>query len=200
MALRESLLDKLRNKTGVKKKIDNAKQWFRAKIRNTTGRLKAALKGTTRKDLITQGKHVNEPKIGSIYFYFYDPKWKEELPYYDKFPLMLCIEKYNDGFLGINLHYINPKARAVLLDNLMEVATNQRFDASTKLRVSYGLLKSAGKYKAFKPALKRYLYSHVKSSFTFIPADEWSTAIFLPVEKFVGKSKSGVWSDSEKLY
>lgn len=37
---------------------------------------------------------------GNMYMYFYDPKLKEELPYYDRFPLVLPYKASKDGFIG----------------------------------------------------------------------------------------------------
>ena len=83
--------------------------------------------------------------VEKMYFYFYDPKHKDTLPYYDRFPLVIPIERYPDGFLGLNLHYIHPKQRIILLDKLSDVATNNRFDDKTKLRISYEYLAAASK-------------------------------------------------------
>ena len=40
--------------------------------------------------------------IGKLYFFAYDPKWKDKLSKYDKFPMVFPIELYGDGFLGLN--------------------------------------------------------------------------------------------------
>ena len=138
--------------------------------------------------------------IGKMYFYFYDPKTKDTLPYYDRFPLVIPIESYKDGFLGLNLHYIHPKQRLILLDKLSETATNKNFDSKTKLRVSYSYLASASKAFEATPCIKRYLYSHIQSRFLEITADEWDIAAMLPVETFVGATTSKVYADSRKKF
>jgi hypothetical protein len=35
---------------------------------------------------------ANAAQPGFFYFYIYDPKWKDELPYYDKFPFTLVLK------------------------------------------------------------------------------------------------------------
>ena len=55
--------------------------------------------------LIQDGKRGSSPFYGLLNMFFYDPKLKEKLKYYDLFPLVLPLEKYRDGFLGINFHY-----------------------------------------------------------------------------------------------
>ena len=85
--------------------------------------------------------------------FVYDPKLKEKLPYYDTFPLVLPIEEYKNGFLGINLHYLSMSMRIRLLDRLMDYSNNDKFDKTTELRTNYSNLK---KVDLIKPCLKRY--------------------------------------------
>ncbi len=138
--------------------------------------------------------------IGKMYFYFYDPKTKDSLEYYDRFPLVIPIEQYRDGFLGLNLHYIHPKQRIILLDKLSETASNNNFDAKTKLKLNYSYLANASRVFEATPCIKRYLYSHIQSRFLEITADEWDIAVLLPVESFVGASNSKVYADSRKKF
>ena len=138
--------------------------------------------------------------IGKMYFYFYDPKTKDSLPYYDRFPLVIPIENYKDGFLGMNLHYIHPKQRIILLDKLSDTASNKNYDKNTKLRISYQFLSSASRAFEATPCIKRYLYAHIQSRFLEISADEFDIAVMLPVESFVKASTSKVWSDSRKKF
>ena len=59
---------------------------------------------------------------GKLFCFYYDPKGKDDLPYYDRFPLILVLEKYNDGFLGLNLHYLPIRYRVAFLDKLLQYA------------------------------------------------------------------------------
>ncbi len=141
-----------------------------------------------------------ESYIGKMYFYFYDPKTKEQMEYYDKFPLVIPIEEHRDGFLGINLHYIHPRQRLQLLDKLSDIATNKNFDESTRFKISYNYLKNAKSLYEHKPCLKKYLYSHIQSKFINIDASEWDIAVLLPVESFSGASKQRVFQESEDKF
>jgi len=114
--------------------------------------------------------------------------------------LVIPIERYSDGFLGLNLHYIHPKQRIILLDKLSEIATDNNFDANTKLRISYDYLSRASRLYQAKPCIKRYLFSHVQSRFLEITADEWDIAALLPVESFMKADKSKVFADSEDKF
>lgn len=132
---------------------------------------------------------------GHMYIFNYDPKHKETLPFYDRYPIVFPIKIEADSFLGLNLHYLPHLYRAKLMDALYDLTTDKKFDEKTRLRLSYNLLNSATKYKYFEPCVKRYLKSHVRSRFLNIPSNEWDIALFLPLERFT-VSKSKVYQDS----
>tara|TARA_Y100000310_G_scaffold301067_1_gene337202 strand:- start:1575 stop:2135 length:561 start_codon:yes stop_codon:yes gene_type:complete len=139
---------------------------------------------------------VNNTQIGKMYMFYYDAKTKNELPYWDKFPLVIPIEPYSDGFLGMNFHYLKPKYRQTLLTQLLTLASDKNLGESTKIRATYNLLNSGRKYKWFKPTIKRYLSKHVRSRFLMVDAKDWEMAILLPVERFQKASAKKVWEDS----
>jgi len=189
------LIDRIKQslaKEGYSTGTNNARNWLRAKVKD--------LNPSIRTLMGDRDRLKNNSTIGKMYFYFYDPKTKDVLPYYDRFPLVIPIEAYKDGFLGLNLHYIHPKQRLVLLDKLSETATNNNFDSKTKLRVSYSYLAGASRAFEATPCIKRYLYSHIQSRFLEISADEWDIAAMLPVETFVGATTSKVYADSRKKF
>ena len=163
-------------------------QWFRDKIKEF-GTPKSA-------DLIRDGKRTTTPTFGILNMFVYDPKLKEKLPYYDTFPLVLPIEEYNNGFLGINLHYLSMPMRLRLLDRLVDYSNNNKFDESTRLRVDYSKLK---RVDLIKPCLKRYLAGQVKSKFRKVEADEFMIATLLPVQRFKKQSDSHIFAKSRGM-
>ena len=179
-------------KEGLTPRTNQARAWLRMKIKDLKPTRAALLKDRDR----LKEKSV----IGKMYFYFYDPKTKEKMKYYDRFPLVIPIESYNDGFLGLNLHYIHPKYRMTMLDKLSATANNSSYDEKTKLRVSYQYLTAASKVFEATPCIKRYLFSQIESRFLEISADEWDIAALLPMESFVGASTSKVYADSQEEF
>jgi len=147
-------------------------------------------------DLIRDGKRNNKPFYGKLNMFFYDPKHKKTLPYYDTFPLVLPLEKYPDGFLGINMHYLPIPLRIKLLDRLVDYSNNTKFDESTRLMVDYNKLK---KIRLIRPTIHRYLSGYTKSQFRRIDADEWTIATLLPVQRFKKASDSEVWKESRSM-
>jgi len=163
-------------------------QWFRDKIKEF---------GTpSSANLLRDGKRTSKPTFGILNMFVYDPKLKEKLPYYDTFPLVLPIEEYKNGFLGINLHYLSMPMRLRLLDRLVDYSNNNKFDESTRLRVDYSKLK---RVNLIKPCLKRYLAGQVKSKFRKVEADEFMIATLLPVQRFKKQSDSHVFAKSRGI-
>ncbi|MDA7494788.1 hypothetical protein N8455_00440 [Candidatus Gracilibacteria bacterium] len=136
---------------------------------------------------------------GGMFMYFYDPKTKATLPYYDKFPLTIIVGPAAGGFTGLNLHYLPMVLRAKLLDALMDITSDKKYDDNTKFNLSYNTLKKASKMRYFKPCFKRYLTANVKSRFARVPASEWEIATFLPTASFEKESKTTVWADSRGM-
>ena len=182
-----------RGATEAPQRVEAARQWYRNAARRTTVNPDSLIRSDRERFRI-------RPTLGEMYVFNYDPKFKEVLPYYDRFPLVIPIERYNDGFLGLNLHYIHPKQRMILLDKLSDTMSNDTYDENTKLKISYRYLAAASKIFEANACIKRYLFSHVDSRFLEITADEWDIAATLPVETFVGARTSKVYADSRKKF
>ena len=179
-------------KEGFKPRSSEARDWLKAKVKSLSPSRTALMKD--------RDNLKDKSMIGRMYFYFYDPKLKDMLPYYDRFPLVIPIERYQDGFLGLNLHYISPKQRVILLDKLSNYLNNHRYDETTRIRLSYDHLRNASTIYEGIPCVKKYLYKQVKSRFLEITADEWDIAALLPTEDFSGATKNKVWTDSRKKF
>ena len=164
--------------------------WFRDMARKTRTKPDVLMRNADAKRL------TYRPEVGRMYAFFYDPKHKKTLPYYDTFPLIFPIETVPGGFMGLNFHYLPYMLRAKLMDALYALRTNNAIDENTQLRMSYSLLKGSSRFDLFKPTLKRYLNSHVQSRFVEIFANEWDIALMLPLARFEKANYQTVWRDS----
>mgnify|MGYP001354736008 CR=1 FL=1 len=175
-------------KAGVQKNTSDSLAWFRKNLR--------AMKRVNRRQLLKDDDYslVKRFLPGRVYMFYYDPKGKKELPYYDRFPLVVMVKKAKGGFYGLNLHYLPPILRARLFDALQDfkVGTGQ----TERLRITYSRLKGASKTRFFKPCFKHYLLAHVKSRFAEVPAPEWEIAAFLPTAQWEKASAGKVYQDS----
>ena len=161
-----TVFDKILDTTTGPKSYD----WYRKKVQSMTT--------PGARGLINQGKATVAPKYGMMNLFGYDPKFKETLPYYDRFPLKFPIDFAKGGFYGINFHYLQPGARVNFLRQLSRFASDKNYDKKTR----YNIGELSGRY--YKKTIKHYLYSQVRSSFLNITADEMAIAIFLPVARF----------------
>ncbi len=154
---------------------------------------------TSSKELLSEKTRLTSKVFpGKMYFFQYWPKHEKTLPYFDTFPLIFPIEMYEDGFLGINFHYLPINLRAKLMDALYTISNNKKFDDKTKLNISYKILASASKYKIFEPTLHRYLASNIKSKFVEVYSSEWDIGLFLPVASFKKANQTKVFRDTRK--
>ena len=174
-----SIFDKISNQSGGVYKSAN---WYRNAVSSLSDTI-------TARKLYNQGKINQRPSLGRLNLFFYDPKFKETLPYYDTFPLVLPLEGFRGGFVGMNFHYLSPMIRFRLLNQL------QRYDtkSTTRLDVSYGRV---GGLARVKQTIKKYLYSHVRSGFMRVDLQDAPTAVYLPVQQFKKRSASYVYGKS----
>ena len=125
---------------------------------------------------------------GHMYLYEYKAKYADKLPYWDQFPLVYVVKANAKEFWGANLHYLSPKRRVWCVKRLQE-----------------------GRIDIPRFCFHKYLTEHVDGYFLDLSADEWASAILLPIESFVRnvKGKAGqssykkevVWDDGkDKFY
>jgi len=177
-------------RAGITARTKESQKWFQANIEN--------MQTPGRRELLKDKalEPTDRMIFGNMFMYFYDPKHKETLPYYDRFPLTIMLEPTKTGFQGLNLHYLRPDIRAQFLDELMGLGPKNVTDKSRLTKLRYDLIQSTRKYKEFKPCFKSYLNDHVKSRIVRVPMTEWEIAIFLPTEQFKKAGKAKIWKDS----
>ena len=178
-----SIFDEIRN---LKSTGEEPFQWYRNRIRE--------LGTPTQRELLRDGKLAGRYHIGRLNMFVYNPKYKDKLPYFDTFPLVLPIERYDNGFLGLNFHYLPYALRVRLLDRLDRFTRGSKDDA--RILASYRALKNIN---IVKPTLKRYLNSKVRSRFRRIDSEDFLTALMLPVQRFRKSNVKKIWSDSRKM-
>lgn len=181
-------------RAGITPRTAQSREWFRKQaMKLRQGRL-------NRDDVMNNDPIVTKTTqlYGSMMMFYYDPKWKKQLPFYDKFPLVIVLDKAKDGFMGLNLHYLPPVLRAKFLDAILDTTSDTRYTDSTRFDVTYQLLKRSARMRYFKPCIKHYLTSQVRSKFAFVPAPEWEIAVFLPLAQWEKASAMEVYNDSRK--
>jgi hypothetical protein len=181
-----SILDTLVDKQGNTQK---SASWYQKAVASISDKISA-------NKLMSQGKLTGRPNIGLLNLFFYDPKYKKTLPYYDTFPLVLPLESIPGGFSGLNFHYLPPGLRFRLLDQMQRFASNNKMDKTTILNVNYSSVKSI---PLVKPTVKKYLYKHVRSNFLRIDLTQAAIAVYLPVQQFQKRSAASVYAASRSF-
>ena len=185
-------------RAGITPRTTESRDWFMNKAKNMRSINRQAL---MKEEPLTQRNDLRNLSrtglVGTMQMFFYDPKHKETLPYYDLFPLIIVVGPAKDGFLGLNLHYLPPILRAKMLDALMETA-NMKAGEDAKFQITYKRLQAISKLKYYEPCFKHYLTKHVKSKFAEVPMPEWEIATFLPTAQFRKRNSKKVYADSRK--
>lgn len=190
----DTLLDVFkRNQYNLKESARKSRAWFDQQV------LLISKQNITSKKLMVGQDMTGRVIPGSLYMFYYDAKHKDTLPYWDRFPLVFPYKKTPDGFMGLNMHYLPYQMRVQLLDKLTYFASNTKMDETTRIKYSWALIDGVSKYKAAEPCVKQYLTSQVRSAYRKVNAQDWATAMMLPVESFVGSNKQQVWQDSKRI-
>ena len=197
--VQESLLSKVSDaiKTGtVGQEVRRSAQWFQDKIKGLKGEVKNRFSSTNAAKFYREAETKVNPNVlkrrvelGDLFCYYYNPKYRTTLPYYDMFPMIMLIGAEKDTFLGINFHYLRPKWRAVLLDRVTAKLGNG-LPRWSKLR----------QIRQIAPTIKRYRFDHIMRRVVPIEENEQEIAIFLPTERFRKSAKAKVWAESERKF
>lgn len=179
----------------VGKKTEEAINWFKNAARSyknpiALNSIQQSLGNSSRRTVMT---------IGKMYAFLYDAKTKDDLKYWDSVPLIFPFAEDATHFWGINLHYVSPRYRGFIMNQLYKLISDNNMNERTKLRITYNRLNRMATFRFFAPAIKCYLKSHFRSQFIHIPVDHWHTAMFLPVAKWNKASAAVVYNDYNQL-
>ena len=155
-------------------------QWFQSNVRDIR---------RTPSSLIKENQNfVTRFELGKMYMYMYDPKGKNKLPYYDYFPITICLKRYASGFMGINLHYLSPKYRALLMDGLYEYY--KEIEGNSYFQIRYPTVKSVSRLRWAKPCIKQYQYGYLDSRIVEVLPEHMDMAVMLPSQRFRSKGST----------
>lgn len=132
------------------------------------------------------GNVVSRFTLGGMYTYIYDPKTKEQMPYWDIHPLIIFLKpaKTPGNFYGLNVHYLMPKTRQTLFHELSFTLNNTKLDETTKIRVNYEKLMTFSVAKHINQAVKQYSISQLRSPIIKVDPNYWDILLYLPFDAF----------------
>lgn len=145
-------------------------------------------------------KPLRTPHHGRMYTFFYYPRDRAKLPYYDMFPVIILLKMEKEYFQGINLHYLPTELRQDFFLRVLERANKQRYDKQTFLRITYEYLGQYRKFRAFKSGLKNYSLGQVRGRIVNVPSSEWEIVMNLPVAWWRKQPEYKVHTDTRRQY
>jgi len=196
--VQEGLLDRVSDaiRTGkIGQEVRRSARWFHDKVRGLKGELRNRFSSTNAAKFYRESEKINplifrkRISLGDLFCYYYNPKYRKILPYYDMFPMIMLLSAEKETFLGINFHYLRPKWRAILLDRV-----------TAKIGGGLPRWRKIRNIKQIAPTIKRYRFDHIMRKVVPIEKDEQEIAIFLPTERFRKSGKAKVWSESERKF
>lgn len=163
----KTIFEKLKEKTNGQSK---SLTWYKSTLKSLSSNIKAEPSRMNEQEkfdsisaLVNQDQNVNRRRVFPGHLCFFEYKAEtQDLPYYDKYPLLYVLQVSGGEFWGANLHYLDPKKRLIVINKLEK-----------------------GQVDIPKVIIHKYLYKRCKSLFLDLAKQEWVTASALPVEDFV---------------
>lgn len=171
--------------------------WFRARVIKDIKVKQTALLDNS----IYSRKSGTENKqlVGKLYFYEYEAKdpGDPDLNIYDQYPLCFFFSssRSNDGktlLHGLNLHYLAPKERMILLLELLTLRSSKVTRPQMRLKLSWDMIKAVSKHALYEKAVHTYRVDRLQSRLVEIPANDWSIVVFLQLQRWQHMKNDGL--------
>jgi len=111
-----------------------------------------------KQDIIT-GKRKS---FGQIYHFVYNPKYKDILPFWDKYPVIILINMNSKHILGLNLHFVPTYTRKKIVNYILKVNAS-RISNNQPLMVKYSFLKRMIIKLRATICIRKYIISRMSS-------------------------------------
>lgn len=132
-------------------------------------------------------------KPGKIYIFKYDAKYKKELDYWDKRPIVLVFGMYNGSngkvAVGVNLSWYPPPARQFIVEKIRKMykplyeaeikrKPNQAIDQKP-INIDLYAIKTALDTFGFSFALRQYIPANIRTPKVCVCYEDWDKALKL---------------------
>jgi hypothetical protein len=178
--------------------------WFSKKVQNIKNISKGGInpqQDKTKKTIINDylaTKSFKYKKSGYIYFFNYLPPNAKELPFYDRFPLVLSLGFEGSKLIGVNLHYLPPRIRLYVVYKIMKsLSTNTKEGVRIKIN---SILSSRVIRKYIMILGEQYDMRGIRSKIKLVAPEEFVVMSFLPMQKFAKKQQPQVIQHINKIF
>jgi hypothetical protein len=169
--------------------VQTSDKWFKEQV----ARMKTARVTSKRVMMQHHMEMTFTLKPGQMYMFYYDPKYKDTLPYYDEFPLIFPFRKDKEHFWGLNFHYLPYNLRMLLFKKLVAIDLS-KIHNDIKIKQTWATISALATSNLAKHCVKQYLFTHIASPFNRVLPIDWPTALCMPVAQFVGAKQEQVWA------
>lgn len=191
----------------AKRNIRRSHEWFMNRVSKDMNNKpnKMMLEFQHKKTSPLRGRYL----IGRMFYFKYDALTKDQLPYWDQFPLVFFFnvvkgdgttwgEKGVTYLFGLNMHYLPPKLRMLVFENLIQLRNERQYRAKTRLRLTWKSLKRFGQHRLFQHCVKVYRVDQLQSMLLEIEPQYWEVALFLQTALFKKQSQGAVYKDARR--
>ena len=191
-------LDELFEDTGLERGSREAMQWFNQLVREMFEQTELSPEETILRDKSRLIQKSGYKREGSMYLFNYLPKGRAKLKYYDTFPLVFILNFTDDGFLGLNLHYLPPSLRQRFFMLMRTKARGSMENKWTKMYINYQLLRKNRAFRFYRPCIRKYKTKYIGSRILHIFPKDWDLVIHLPIERFKKSVRQAIWMESRQ--
>ncbi|AFX93612.1 DNA end protector [Serratia phage phiMAM1] len=147
--------------------------------------------------------------IGRMFYFKYDAKTKDELPYWDMYPLVFFFNaRMGDGIefgdrgvtylWGLNLHYLPPKLRLLVFEDIIRLRNERAYRAKTRLRLTWKAISRFANHPLYQHCVKLYRADHMRTQLFEIEPQWWEIVIPMRTARFQKQSQASVWKDARR--
>jgi len=191
-------MDELFLETGLDRGTREAMQWFKQLVREMFEQTELSPEETILRDKSRLIQKSGYKREGSMYLFNYLPKGRAKLKYYDTFPLVFILNFTDDGFLGLNLHYLPPSLRQRFFMMMRTKTRGSMENKWTRMHINYQLLKKNRAFRFYRPCIRKYKTKYIGSRILHIFPKDWDLVIHLPIERFKKSVRQAVWMESRQ--
>lgn len=145
--------------------------------------------------------------VGRMFYFKYDALHKNTLPYWDQYPLVFFFNFVKgDGInwgergvtylFGLNLHYLPPKLRLLVFEDIIKLRNERAYRSKTRIRLTWAALKKFANHQLYQHCVKVYRADHVNTQLYEIEPQYWEIVLFMRTARFQKASQAQVWKDA----
>ena len=169
-------------KNQQKKQIDAIK-WLRNSMKNINNKGKVS----DYSDILMDRTKDRKLKLtGQVLIFRYKASSRTKI--YDKYPLVLVIGKTENGFMGLNIHYVPPRDRLKLILLMNSLVYDTQDNQKIRIKI-FSLLTKNVFAKYTNVILNKYNTKNIMGKVKITTPEEWTNFAFLPVFKGINPTE-----------